>query len=276
MASKITEISLELVGNRPSNSQYVYSKLDDANCEIRLVTLLPSPNFEDPIRITISHVLLDPPSYTPKPPVDEKAIKRELPEGWEAVETLEGRVLYQYFDDKDIRRTTWTHPTPHRNTIPIPSEPDDCPSFEPTYEALSYTWGSSSGLKEIYVDDLTENRNAPRKTIRIHRNLENALRYLRCVGKARMLWIDALCINQLDLDERSAQVQRMAGIFKYANRVIVWLGMPSSTSAHVFCTLSTLGSQVEFARSNIRFPSPLSDAPLWDCLYELPYDDFTW
>jgi hypothetical protein len=38
-------------------------------------------------------------------------------------------------------------------------------------------------------------------------------------------WIDAICINQKDSDERGQQVQFMAKIYNQAHRVIVWLGV---------------------------------------------------
>ena len=40
----------------------------------------------------------------------------------------------------------------------------------------------------------------------------------------RTFWIDAVCINQLDVPERNAQVQRMADIYVNARRTLVWLG----------------------------------------------------
>lgn len=58
----------------------------------------------------------------------------------------------------------------------------------------------------------------------VPRNVFFALQYLRHEGNTRTLWIDAICINQEDLDERSEQVVHMLQIYKNASRVIVWLG----------------------------------------------------
>lgn len=60
--------------------------------------------------------------------------------------------------------------------------------------------------------------------LQITKNLEQALRHIRLPNHARRLWVDSICINQADLDERSLQVQRMRLIYKHAARVIVWLG----------------------------------------------------
>jgi hypothetical protein len=51
--------------------------------------------------------------------------------------------------------------------------------------------------------------------------LGEALRYLRKEDEARILWVDAVCINQQDLGERSAQVNKMGGIYRNAAQVYV-------------------------------------------------------
>ncbi len=70
----------------------------------------------------------------------------------------------------------------------------------PRYEALSYTWDHSGSKKVIKVHDTT---------FAVSRNLFSALKRLRYKTQSRMLWVDAICINQNDLDERSHQVERM-------------------------------------------------------------------
>lgn len=57
----------------------------------------------------------------------------------------------------------------------------------------------------------------------VTRNLEGALRRLRSCSLDRILWIDALCINQKDVQERGQQVQLMARIYASARQVLVWL-----------------------------------------------------
>ena len=58
----------------------------------------------------------------------------------------------------------------------------------------------------------------------ITKDLPQALRHLRRQKFSRTLWIDQICINQINLDERSAQVTIMGEIYRHANRVVVWLG----------------------------------------------------
>ena len=62
------------------------------------------------------------------------------------------------------------------------------------YEALSYVWGDKEDLSMITVN------NEP---FYITKNLECALRHLRYTECLRFLWIDAICINQRDDDEKS-------------------------------------------------------------------------
>ncbi|KAK1534924.1 HET domain-containing protein [Colletotrichum costaricense] len=82
------------------------------------------------------------------------------------------------------------------------------------YEALSYAWGCT---------DLVESISASGKRLPITRNLFSALTHLR-TEEARILWVDALCIDQSNLAERGHQVGHMAGIYRQAEQVLVWLG----------------------------------------------------
>jgi hypothetical protein len=83
------------------------------------------------------------------------------------------------------------------------------------YEALSYVWGNPRETLPIYVDT-----NQFLVTV----NLHAALSSLRDHSFERIIWVDAVCINQRNLEERIQQVQIMAKIYSKAHRVIVWLG----------------------------------------------------
>jgi hypothetical protein len=67
----------------------------------------------------------------------------------------------------------------------------------PRYEALSYTWGRPGMLKGIELNG---------QRVDIRENLWKALVQLRYTDHGRILWIDAICINQADLEERNHQV----------------------------------------------------------------------
>ena len=92
---------------------------------------------------------------------------------------------------------------------------------QPRYEALSYVWGTCKENVDISMNNAV---------LPVTQNLHAALTSLRFPYSERVLWVDALCINQEDRDERSSQVSIMGHIFREAHRVLVWLG-DSDTSA---------------------------------------------
>ncbi|KAL5361270.1 ankyrin repeat-containing domain protein [Aspergillus floccosus] len=83
------------------------------------------------------------------------------------------------------------------------------------YEALSYTWGSMIKSDTILIDG---------KMSEVTSNLYIAMQYLRFKDRDRVMWIDALCIDQGNAEERGHQVLHMPEIYKQAERVIIWLG----------------------------------------------------
>ncbi|KAI0517557.1 heterokaryon incompatibility protein-domain-containing protein [Xylaria bambusicola] len=94
-------------------------------------------------------------------------------------------------------------------------------SERPKYLALSYTWESRQpDTHGLPLDELTLNGH----DIPIKRNLALALRYLRSENHPLPLWIDAVCIDQGNIDERNDQVALMASIYSRATAVITWLG----------------------------------------------------
>src|ERR1700760_2367543 len=62
------------------------------------------------------------------------------------------------------------------------------------------------------------------QAISITPNLHTALLKLRHRQSKRMLWIDALCINQTDVDEKQQQVALMGEIYSRTERCLLWLG----------------------------------------------------
>ena len=124
----------------------------------------------------------------------------------------------------------------------------------PKYEALSYAWGSTKDLVEISVC------SDRRHTVAITQNLARALLYLRYQYRKRVLWIDAVCVNQKDLKERSQQVKRMASIFSMAQRVVVWLGEEGPGSTLALQTLDKLSTKIGVSRQ-VRKAKPASGQP---------------
>lgn len=99
----------------------------------------------------------------------------------------------------------------------------------PAYTALSYIWGSDLFLRHISLN------HSP---YTVTSNLFHALKYLRCKDAERSVWIDALCIDQNNLEERRQQVGLMRFIYSQADNVIIWLGDATSTTD---CAMRFLG-----------------------------------
>ncbi|GKT67294.1 HET domain protein [Colletotrichum tofieldiae] len=85
----------------------------------------------------------------------------------------------------------------------------------PKFEALSYMWGDANDQKTITLNG---------GHFDIRRNLFDALVYLRRRQKTGLLWVDAICIDQHNLKERTKQVRNMRHIYFRAESVVVWLG----------------------------------------------------
>jgi hypothetical protein len=99
---------------------------------------------------------------------------------------------------------------------------------QPSYEALSYVWGDDNDCPTMTLD---------RSSFPITKNLECALRHLRSKQSARVLWVDAICIDQNDHNERSKQVAMMGEIYNKAVAVCAWLGEASDADNCVFDVL---------------------------------------
>ena len=109
----------------------------------------------------------------------------------------------------------------------------------PVYEALSYAWGSNQKSVKIRIEESDGDR-----TLAVTSNLAEALQYLRYEKKPRVLWIDAICVDQQNVQERGHQVSRMADIYRSASPVLIWLGPEFASSDVAMRELSALGSTV--------------------------------
>jgi hypothetical protein len=86
----------------------------------------------------------------------------------------------------------------------------------PQYKALSYTWGNDNKFKPITVNG---------KRINVTENLWNALFHIRDAQRPQNIWVDAICIEQSNNEEKSMQIPLMSFIYSRAQEVVVWLGV---------------------------------------------------
>lgn len=113
------------------------------------------------------------------------------------------------------------------------------PHDGPRYEALSYVWGTRKSPKTVYVGA------SDRARLRVTTNLRVALQHLRYPDQKRVMWIDALCIDQNSDIEKGPQVALMGQIFERASRVVVWLGPEHNRSSMAMERLDYIGSQID-------------------------------
>ncbi|KAI0890563.1 heterokaryon incompatibility protein-domain-containing protein [Annulohypoxylon maeteangense] len=93
------------------------------------------------------------------------------------------------------------------------------------YAALSYVWGDPKNTEDIIINGIT----FPATT-----NLASALWHFRKnkfpkhdgASDIKLLWVDAICINQDDIPERNHQLTLMGSIYRKATSVLSWLGPP--------------------------------------------------
>ena len=189
-----------------------YEPLDKTKNEIRVLEFLDLPSpvpTEDTIRCSIKNVSLQ--SSLDSRPHQKDPQKRKFPIAWDKfTKSVDLR-------DSALEQTTLDaaiHAGLHRRFPQCDGSRYEWGDFE----ALSYAWGNTRETKTIYVDGVFKS---------VPRNLEEALRALRDLEETfsgMCYWVDSLCIDQENIEERNEQVKRMKEIYSQARAVIVWLG----------------------------------------------------
>lgn len=108
---------------------------------------------------------------------------------------------------KVVRKSPFSAPTFSLATFPLDKAPP--------YDAVSYTWDGQDRDADLCLDN--------RMMLKTTKNVKR-IAYKRATLKwTSWLWIDAVCINQDDADEKPAQLQLMGDIYRTATRVLAWL-----------------------------------------------------
>ena len=119
------------------------------------------------------------------------------------------------------------------------------------FHCLSYAWGqdrSGQMRQMLWIELMGEYL-----PVSISENLGSAIRSLQLPDKPRLLWIDFVCINQSNLEERKQQVEIMYEIFSKASKVVAFLGDESDGSDNVPELLDTIRA------ANCRFMKEFPD-----------------
>ncbi|KAL2070917.1 hypothetical protein VTL71DRAFT_13943 [Oculimacula yallundae] len=145
-----------------------------------------------------------------------------------------------------------------------------CLSDKPSYDTLSYRWGNPDSTKLIQVDG---------QPFRVTDNLYAALLRLRCKDEKRSIWIDQICIDQKNMEEKAVQVRLMREIYSNCNQCLIWMDEirddVSQTDAE-----SILGVLDWMANSDLPTPTCLASATEFEgpinALKSIAVDDHPW
>jgi len=236
-----------------------YSPLDDERDEIRLISLFPCAAESDLVRCTVETVSL-----------------RALTPEYQSFLSSSGPTV----GGKRNRMKLWAEVQPRIESVDV--TPDSVHKQTPTklpyrfvwgdYAALSYVWGDPGMTRRIIVND---------QEMLVGQNLESALRALSNIYSFQdgfRLWIDGICINQQDYEERGRQIGKMRQIYGGAWKVIAWLGEEHDNCSKAFQLIRTLsdtspGQGKELETKLLIDPKYLGDGS-WIALHDLMDNDY--
>lgn len=121
------------------------------------------------------------------------------------------------------------------------------------YETVSYCWGNPD--RPAYVEVEVDN-----KILAIPASTAEVLRRFRLLDKPRVLWIDAICIDQSNVAERSVQVTKMHQIYASATTNLIWLGESDEGTEQAIESMNALVPEIEEQTDSFR-TLPFSSGP---------------
>jgi hypothetical protein len=139
------------------------------------------------------------------------------------------------------------------------------------YDAVSYVWGTSEPSINVSCNG---------RSLVVTPTVFEMLRYLHL---NRLYWLDSICINQQDADEKAVQIPLMHRIYSRAAFVVIWLGMPTvqteSFIAHFPTALETMRRWNSMLDQNLRpwiqEPNiPTGDEHFWQGIMHICYHEW--
>jgi hypothetical protein len=106
----------------------------------------------------------------------------------------------------------------------------------PRYVAVSYAWGDAGNTRRVELEG---------SLVPISVSLYGALEALRQKVESVLVWVDALCIDQKNKEERTQQVQLMTSIYSTADSVAIWLGAEENDSPLAVDLLRNVADQAD-------------------------------
>jgi len=123
------------------------------------------------------------------------------------------------------------------------------------FATLSYVWN-------IDTEEKRETILCGGQALSLTRNGHDALRHLREHLGPFAIWIDAICIDQTNHEEKLSQVRLMGSIYSKASIVYVWMGIGKNNSNRAL-------NFIELARFQHYFQRDSESASIKDCQLEI-------
>lgn len=114
---------------------------------------------------------------------------------------------------------------------------------EQKYETISYTWNDASVRSDCELDG---------QAIDIPASAGAALRRMRLNVHERVLWIDSLCIDQVNVEERSQQVMLMKDVYSNSAGNLIWLGEADESTEDALKSIRELVNEAEDRTAGLR------------------------
>jgi Heterokaryon incompatibility protein (HET) len=113
----------------------------------------------------------------------------------------------------------------------------------PKYETISYVWGSAPRTARIFVNDIE---------VTVTGTAEHALKCIRLHSGhlKRELWIDAICIDQTNIAERSQQVSIMGDVYRSSYMNLIYLGDDDGTIGRAYLDFNNLLREIRYETNN--------------------------
>lgn len=123
--------------------------------------------------------------------------------------------VYDSIAEKGDTRVLCLHPGCADDELCGTLQPMWVDELQQPYEAISYCWGDASALTTMKCNE---------SILTITQSSAAVLRRLRLLDQPRYVWIDRICINQDDLEDKQHQISKMKPVYEKASRVLIWLG----------------------------------------------------
>lgn len=127
------------------------------------------------------------------------------------------------------------------------------------YSAVSYTWGDQESSHRLICANKDPHKIDSR--LNIKPNVDAFLRHFRKPHKQIYLWVDALCLNQQDGNEKGQQIKLMGQIYRSAKKVHVWLGADDGQAADTFALIRRMEASYKPNDREIRLITALFRLP---------------